>query len=378
MYRRLLENKIKDKFFKGKIIIIVGARQTGKTTLSLEVTKEFREGARILNGDNPTDRDLLNDRDFNFLKNIIGEAKVVLIDEGQKVETIGQTLKLLVDNFKTDKQIIVTGSSAFNLLDKTQEPLTGRKIVFNLYPLALSEIYPPGGAIDFLKEKEILLIYGNYPEVVSMSSFIEKQEALTEITSSYLYKDILEFQKIKSPDLLTKLLKALALQIGSEVSYTELANICGTDKRTVEKYIDILEKNYILFRLPPYARNKRKIISKLKKIYFWDVGIRNAVINNFNLLSSRDDAGGLWENYVVAERLKYQSYNRIISENFFWKTYDGAEIDLIEESGGRIAGYEIKWGSVKRKKRIPKRWAQEHPDSSFAIINPENIKGFIF
>lgn len=377
MYKRVLEDKIKEKFFQGKIIIIVGARQTGKTTLSLKLLDEFKGNAKIFNGDNPTDRDLLNNRDINFLKNIIGEAKIILIDEGQKIETIGQTLKLLVDFFKNQKQIIVTGSSSFNLLDKTQEPLTGRKFVFNLYPLALSEIYFPGGMADFLKEKEALLIYGSYPEVVSKPSFSEKQELLQEISSSYLYKDILEFQKIKSHDILVRLLKALALQIGSEVSYTELANVSGIDKKTVERYIDILEKNYILFRLPPYAKNKRKIISKLRKIYFWDVGIRNAVINNFNLFSSRNDVGALWENFVVAERLKYQAYNKISSENYFWRTYDGAEIDFVEDRNGKLYGYEIKWKMADSGRiKIPIRWKDYH-NSNLEIIGPENIKGFI-
>lgn len=376
MYSRFLEGKIREKFFKGKVILIAGARQTGKTTLALKLVSEFGRSVIILNGDNPTDRELLNNRDFNFLKNIIGDAKIVFIDEGQKIETIGQTLKLLIDNFKDVKQIIVTGSSAFNLLDKTQEPLTGRKFVFNLYPLAVSEIYPSDGMIDFLKELEILLIYGNYPEVVSKTSFSDKQEALVEITSSYLYKDILELQKIKNPDALTRILKALALQIGSEVSYTELSNIVGIDKKTVERYIDILEKNYILFRVYPYAKNKRKIISKLKKIYFWDIGIRNAIINNFNLLSSRGDIGHLWENFIVAERLKYRSYHKILSENYFWKTYDGSEIDLVEDRDGKLYGYEMKWGISGKKVKIPPRWKMEF-GGSFEIINPESIKGFI-
>lgn len=357
--------------------MIVGARQTGKTTLSLELINEFGGGAKVLNGDNPADRDLLNNRDFNFLKNLIGQAKIIFIDEGQKVETIGQTLKLMVDNFKDKKQIIVTGSSAFNILEKTQEPLTGRKFVFNLYPLNLFEIYPQNDLLDFLREKEPLLIYGNYPEVVSKSSFEEKKEALREISSSYLYKDILEFQKVKSPDVLTGLLKALALQIGQEVSYTELANTTGLDKKTVERYVEILEKNYILFRLSPYAKNKRKIISKLKKIYFWDAGIRNSVINNFNFLSLRNDVGALWENFAISERLKFQSYDKLQSDNYFWKTYDGAEIDLVEERGGKLYAYELKWTSGKKKINAPARWKEEHPGSHFEIISPENIKGFI-
>lgn len=376
MYKRFLETKIREKFFQGKVIIIVGARQTGKTTLSLKIVSEFGDSVKVLNGDNPTDRDLLNNRDFNFLKNLIGEAKIVFIDEGQKIGTIGQTLKLLVDNFKSQKQVVVTGSSAFNLLEKTQEPLTGRKFVFNLYPLALSEIYRDG-MIDFLKEIETLLVFGNYPEVVSRPSFDEKREALQEISSSYLYKDILGFQKVKSPDILVKLLRALALQIGSEVSYTELANISGIDKKTAERYIDILEKNYILFRFSPFAKNKRKIISKLKKIYFWDVGIRNAVIGNFNFLSSRGDAGPLWENFVIAERMKYQAYNKISSENYFWRTYDGAEIDFVEERDGKLHAYEIKWGKDKKRPKAPLKWKGDYPGSSFEVINQESVKGFI-
>lgn len=377
MFKRILEPIIKKEFFSGKIIIIVGARQTGKTTLVLEILKNFDLKAKIFNGDDPTDRDLLSNRDLNFLKNLVDESKIIFIDEGQKIETIGQTLKLLIDNFKNQKQIIVTGSSAFNLLEKTQEPLTGRKFVFNLYPMSVQELYQDSGMVDYLKGVEPLLIFGSYPEVVFKTSFEEKKKILKEISSSYLYKDILEFQNIKSPDVLVKLLKALALQIGSEVSYTELANIVGINKGTVERYIDILEKNYIIFRFSPYAKNKRKIISKLKKIYFWDVGIRNAVIDSFNPLSSRNDVGQLWENFVIAERLKYQAYNKISSENYFWRTYDGAEIDLVEERDGKIYAYEIKWSKDQKAVKVPGKWKAEHPSSDFNVINPERIRGFI-
>lgn len=376
MFKRILETQIKKDFFSGKIIVLVGARQTGKTTLSLELIKEFVGNVKIFNGDNPTDRDLLSNRDFDFLKDLIGNAKIIFIDEGQKIETIGQTLKLLVDNFKNQKQIIVTGSSAFNLLEKTQEPLTGRKFVFNLFPISLPEIYKDD-LLGFLKGLESLLIFGNYPEVVFKSSFEEKEKILKEISSSYLYKDILEFQRIKSSDTLAKLLRALALQIGSEVSYTELANIVGINRVTVERYVDILEKNYIIFRLPPYAKNKRKIISKLRKIYFWDVGIRNAVIDNFSFLSSRNDVGALWENFVIAERLKYQAYNNISSQNYFWKTYGGAEIDLIEDRGGKIYAYEIKWTKNQKTVKVPERWKAEHPDGNFEMINPQKVSRFI-
>jgi len=375
MYKRILKDKIKDKLFKGKAIIIIGARQTGKTTLSLELIKDCPEKVRTFNCDNPTDRDLLSNRDIEFLKNLIDDAKLVFIDEGQKVETLGQTLKLLVDHYKKEKQIIVTGSSSFNILDKTEEPLTGRKFVFNLFPLSLEEMYPEKDVLKILKELEINLIYGNYPEVVVKKSLEEKQEIIREISSSYLYKDILEFQKIKSSATLNNLLKALALQIGSEISYRELANIVGVDKKTVENYIDILEKNFIVFRLYPYAKNKRKVISKLRKVYFWDLGIRNSIINNFNLLDSRNDVGALWENFAILERLKYQTYHNIHSNNYFWRTYGGAEIDFIEEKGDELDAYEFKWND-KKNIRISS-FREDYPDSSFYKISPKDIKGFI-
>ncbi|MDD4358773.1 MAG: ATP-binding protein [Candidatus Pacebacteria bacterium] len=375
MYKRILEDTIKKKLFKGKAVIIMGARQTGKTTLSLEVIKSLKKKMRIFNCDNPTDRDLLSNRDLEFLKKLVNDAEVIFIDEGQKVETLGQTLKLLVDYYKKEKQIIVTGSSSFNILDKTEEPLTGRKFVFNLFPLSLEEIYEEKDLLKILKEVELNLIYGNYPEVVDKKSLEEKQETIREISSSYLYKDILEFQKIKSSAVLNDLLRALALQIGSEISYREIASIIGVDKKTVESYIDILEKNFIIFRLHPYASNKRKIISKLKKVYFWDLGIRNAVINNFNLLNSRNDVGALWENFAIVERLKYQAYHNIYANNYFWRTYGGAEVDLIEEREGKLFAYEFKWND--RKKARKSSFLADHPNSLFNKITPKDVKGFI-
>lgn len=373
MYKRILEDKIKEKFFKGKAIIIVGARQTGKTTLSLKIVKEFK--TKKFNCDNPTDRDLLSNRDLEFLKSLVGDAKVVLIDEGQKVENLGQTLKLLVDHYKKEKQIIVTGSSSFNILDKTEEPLTGRKFVFNLFPLSIEEIYPDKDVSLIMKELETYLVYGSYPEVQVKTRMEEKQEVIHEISESYLYKDVFEFQKIKKSTTLDNLLRALALQIGGEVSYTELSNIVGIDKKTVENYIDILEKNYIIFRLYPYAQNKRKVISKLKKVYFWDLGIRNSIINNFNFLNFRNDVGALWENFCILERLKYQSYHKIYSNNYFWRTYEGAEMDLIEERGGKLYAYEFKW-SDKKKIKEP-LFLKDYKESSFSLISPKNLKGFI-
>lgn len=374
MYNRIISKQIKDNFFKGKAIIIVGPRQVGKTTLSLEIIKKYNKKDIIkFNCDNPGDRETLDNRDIEFLTKIIGKAKIIFIDEGQKVKTIGQTLKLLVDHFGKSKQILTTGSSSFNLIDKTSEALTGRKFIYYLYPLSFEEIFQEKNILDFKKELEIFMIFGNYPEIVKEQSYEERIERLKNLASSYLYKDILEFQNIKNSDVLGKLLKALALQIGSEVSYTELSNLIGVDKKTIERYVDLLEKNFIIFRLPPYFRNKRKEISKLRKIYFYDLGIRNAIINNFNFFDSRNDQGQLWENLAIIERMKYQAYHKIYSNNYFWRAYNRAEVDFIEERNGKLYGFELKWGA--KKGRIPQEW-QKNKNSEYKIISPDDVVGF--
>lgn len=337
---------------------------------------QFSDNTRKFNCDNPTDREFLSNKDLEFLKNLIGKNKVIFIDEGQKVETIGQTLKLLVDYYGKEKQILVTGSSSFNLLDKTQEALTGRKYVYHLFTLSLEEAYSDKNLLLIAKQLEFFLICGNYPEIVKQDSFDEKIKLIREMASSYLYRDILEFQQVKNSNIIANLLKALALQIGNEVSYTELANLLGIDKNTVERYVDLLEKSYIIFRLPPYATNKRKEISKLRKIYFYDLGIRNAVINNFNFLKDRGDVGALWENFVLVERIKFQAYHEIYANNYFWRTYDGAEVDLVEEREGKLVGYEFKWNSKKRKMKVPGLW-KKYEKSSYEIITPQNMSEFI-
>lgn len=375
MYKRIIKKQIVDKFFSGKAVIIVGLRQVGKTTLVDEIIAEKRFTNDIIkfNCDNPTDRRKLNNQDFEALDNIIGDKKIIFIDEAQKVETIGQTLKLLVDNYKNKKQIIATGSSSINLLDKTSEPLTGRKIVLKLYPLSLLEIYQRYTELHIEKDLDGLLIYGSYPAVINSKGNTDKEEVLRELSSSSLYKDILEFQEVKNSNTLVSLLKALALQVGSEVSYSELAILLGIDKKTVERYIDLLEKNYIIFRLPPYQTNKRKIIKKLKKIYFYDLGIRNAVINNFNILENRNDAGALWENFAIVERMKHLEYQKIFSDYYFLRTYDGAEIDFLEEKNGIVAGYEFKLKIKNTSNKI-----QEKVGVKYTVITPEKIKQFLF
>lgn len=377
MYTRILKTTLRHDFFHGKAIVIVGARQTGKTTLALDSITSFVKTTQHFNCDDPTDREVLAHKDLAFLKKTVGTKKIIFIDEAQKVDNIGQTIKLLVDYYKTKKQIILTGSSSFNLLSSVHETLTGRKKIYTLYPLSFEEMYPQRDYLDLRKHLEEILIYGTYPEVAHSSSFDEKRALLKEITESYLFKDILEFQKIKNPLLLRNLVKALALQIGSEVSYAELANLLGVDKNTIERYIDLLEKNFVIFRLSPYTNNKRREIAKMKKIYFFDNGIRNAMINNFNLLDSRNDVGALWEQCMITERMKFREYHRVYSDQYFWRTYDGSEIDLVEEREGKLFGYEFKWTPRSTHTRIPQGW-KEYANSSYTEISRDTMDEFVF
>lgn len=376
MFHRKICNIMGENAFKGKVFILVGTRQTGKTTAVNLLIQTYYPNKKTIqfNCDNPTDREALTDKNFVYLDALVGDAEIIFIDEAQKVSTIGQTLKLWVDAYGSTKQIIATGSSSFNLLSNTQEPLTGRKRVYQLYPMSLEEVYTDKDRMTLLRELEITLLYGLYPEVVSASSLKEKRDILVELASSYLYKDIFEFQQLKNPDVLYRLLKAIALQTGSPVSYNELSNMLGIDKNTVERYVDLLEKSFILYRLSPYYTNKRKELSKSRKIYFYDVGIRNALVNNFNPIDSRDDVGALWENFIISERLKYRSLNGLDHEQYFWKGYQGGEVDLVEiAKGTEVHGYEIKWG--KSKPKPPKAWTDMN--ANYAIINKETFMSFV-
>ncbi|MFH1715519.1 MAG: ATP-binding protein [Elusimicrobiota bacterium] len=347
--------------------------------LALDILKSSKDinNTVVFNCDNPTDREMLSNRDIEFLTKLVGQAKIIFIDEGQKVDTIGQTLKLLVDYYKNEKQVFITGSSSRHLLDGVQESLTGRKYVYTLFPLSLEEVYPKKNFLKFQKEIEQYLIFGMYPDVINKDSFQEKKEVLRELTSSYLYKDIFELESIRNSDVLAKLVKALALQIGSEVSTNELSRFLGIDKKTVDKYIDLLEKAFVLFRVSPFTRNQRKEISKSKKIYFYDLGIRNAIINNFGFVDSRDDIGMLWENFVMVERMKFRQYNNIDANQYFWRTYYGSEIDLVEEIGGKLFGYKFKWSAKIKNPRVPALW-KEYKDASYTVINKESLDGFVF
>ena len=369
MILRILQKAIQERLFKGKAILIFGSRQCGKSTL----VEAVLSGSNYLhlNGDDSYVREILSNTSVEALKTIIGKNKILFIDEAQRITNIGLTLKLITDQIK-DVQVIATGSSAFELSNRVNEPLTGRKYEFMLYPLCFSEMVAHHG---FLTEKKLIeyrLIYGYYPEIVTRQN--EEKELLKLLASSYLYKDLLMLEQVKKPVLLEKLLKALALQLGNEVVYNELAQTIGANKQTVEKYIDLLTKAYVIFVLPALNRNVRNEIKKGKKIYFYDCGIRNAIINNFNPMASRTDVGALWENYIIAERMKFLHYNNLDAKQYFWRTTQQQEIDLIEEhEAGLLKAFEFKWGKTE-KVRFPQTFTQNYPGAETMVVSPENIE----
>jgi uncharacterized protein len=373
MIARLLQKEIGKKLFKGKAILIFGPRQSGKSTLVDNLLNEIGKRGLYLNGDEADVREILSNTNSTKLKALTGENKIVFIDEAQRIVNVGLTLKLFTDQLM-DVQVIATGSSAFELSSKVNEPLTGRKYEFLLYPICFKEMVQYHGLIQEKRLLEHRMIYGYYPEIVTKQG--QEKELLKLLANSYLYKDLLNLDQIKKPVLLEKLLKALALQIGNEVSYHELSQIIDADKGTVEKYIDLLEKAFVLFRLPALNRNVRNEIKKGKKIYFYDCGIRNAILNNFNPLNTRTDIGALWENYFIAERLKYLRYHDIGATQYFWRTTQKQEIDLIEEVDGKISAFECKW-NVKAKARFPQTFSSNYPGSNLHIITPANLEEFI-
>lgn len=379
MYTRIIQSAIEKDLFKGKAIIIAGARQVGKTTLVdaiLNKRQAMGEAIVRFNGDDPKERSLITNKSKEQLILLVDNARIIFIDEAQKIETIGQTVKLIVDHFKKDKQVILTGSSSINLFDSTLEPLTGRKFTYHLFPLSLEELYPAKNVLTIQKELEHLLLFGSYPDVVAQTTFDDKVRLLRELTNSYLYKDILEFQLIRNPDILHNLLKAVALQIGKEVSYSELSRTVGIEYKTVERYIDLLEKSFIIFRLSSYSTNKRREIARSKKIYFYDVGVRNAVIDLFAPFDRRNDVGSLWENFVIAERLKLRTYHSsLYAHHYFWRTYDGSEVDLVEEREGKLFGYEMKWKEKRVKK--PEKFL-DYPQAHFEVVTTNDIPQFLF
>jgi predicted AAA+ superfamily ATPase len=308
------------------------------------------------------------------LKTVVGGYKIVFIDEAQRIPNIGLTLKLFTDQLK-DIQVIATCSSVFELSSKVNEPLTGRKFEFMLYPFCFGEMVAYHGYIQERRFLEHRLIYGYYPEIVTKGA--DEKVLLKSLAGSYLYKDLLMLEQIKKPLILEKLLKALALQVGSEISYQEIAQTIGSDGKTVDKYIDLLEKSFVVFRLPALNRNVRNEIKKGKKVYFYDCGIRNAIINNFNPVTSRTDVGALWENYIISERMKFLNYNNIDAKQYFWRTTQQQEIDLIEEhEAGQLKAFEFKWGK-NDKVRFPQTFTDNYPGAQTLVVSPDNLEEFI-
>ena len=374
LIERTIQRPIEERMFRGKILIVYGARQVGKTTLIKGIQARYeKHNPLYLNCDEPDIRMLLEKKTSTELKNIIGSHELVLIDEAQRVPDIGLTLKLMADSFE-HIQVVATGSSSFELSSSVIEPLTGRRYEFQLFPLSVQELASVYSPLEIKRLLEERLIMGMYPEVVTRPE--ESKDLLKELARSYLYKDLLAFRGLRSPEALEKLVQALALQIGSEVSYNELSGLVGIDKNTVATYIQILEKAFIIFRLNPFARNLRNEIRKLRKIYFFDTGIRNAVIRNLNPINLRQDAGHLWENFLISERIKYNANNRLDVSPYFWRSHQHQEIDFLEDNGERLSGYEMKWGA--RKHRIPKVFLSTYKGSTIETIDRTNFIQFAY
>jgi len=372
MIKRIIEKKIESKFDTKKAIIILGARQTGKTTLLKSIFLN-KKNVLWLNGDDPAVRLNFQNISINKLRNIVGDKKYIVIDEAQMISDIGLKMKLITDYFD-NIQLIASGSSSFELANRVNEPLTGRKWEFKLFPLSFKEMVDYHGYWEEYNQLENRMIYGYYPDVVLSEN--NKIEILNSLASDYLYKDILIWNKIKKSDKLLKLLQALAFQVGSQVSYSELGLMCGLNHETVESYIDLLQKSFVIFKLTSFSRNLRNELKKSKKIYFYDNGIRNAIIANFNPIILRNDIGALWENFIISERIKYTSYNNLYSNKYFWRTNKQKEIDYIEEYGGKLHAYEFKWNK-KVKLKVPKSFISTYPDAELQIINPDNFGPFI-
>ncbi len=370
MFSRDLTAVVQKRFLKGKVIVLIGPRQVGKTTLIHTLLKN--KDYLFLDGDDDSVSEKLANANTENLRSIIGDYKYVFIDEVQRIPNIGLKLKIIVDQIK-NVQVIVSGSSAFEINNTTQEPLTGRKFEYQMFPISWTEFEKGVGFIKADQQLELRLLYGMYPDVIN--NFGNEYEILKNLVSSYLYKDILALAGIRKSDVLQKILQALALQVGSEVSYNEIAQLVGVDKNTVNNYIDLLEKSFVIFRLTSYRKNIRNEIKANKKIYFYDNGVRNMVIGNFNSLNLRQDKGALWENFIIAERMKHLSYTQSLARPFFWRTTTQQEIDYIETNADDMAAFEFKWANTKKAK-LPKSFVEAY-NPSFLVVNKENFREFL-
>ncbi|MCP3928366.1 MAG: ATP-binding protein [Bacteroidetes bacterium] len=372
---RIVEKQILKSLVPNKVVVLVGPRRVGKTILLNQIIKKIKEPYLLLSGEDFEVLSLLERRSIQNYKSILGRKRVLFIDEAQKIPDIGNKLKLMVDHIEGLK-VLITGSSAFDIGNYTGEPLTGRKITYNLFAFSEQELNQVENIIEKKGNLRERLVFGNYPELIHKSGNEEKAEYLREVINSYLLKDILAFENIRNSDKIVSLLRLIAFQIGGEVSLQELGNQLSMSKNTVEKYLDLLSKVFVIHKVGGFSRNLRKEITKNSRWYFYDNGLRNLLIANVNPLEFRNDVGKLWENYVVSERIKFQRYSKMIVNNYFWRTYDQQEIDWVEERGGKLYAYEFKWNPSKKVK-VPGAWKKQYKEAEFEVINRDNYLGWV-
>lgn len=370
MYSRYLSERINKRIDSGKAIVVIGPRQVGKTTLIESILED--KDYLLLDGDDPKTRTLLTEPNTEQIRTLLGKYKYIFIDEAQRIKGIGLTMKIITDRFK-DVQLFTSGSSSFDLSNRINEPLTGRKWEYQLFPISWEEYENHHGFLHAEQNLENRLLYGFYPDV--LNNVGDEISILRNLANSYLYKDILAYADIRKPEVLDKLLQALALQVGSEVNYSELAQIVNVDKNTISKYIDILQQAYIVFKLSSFSRNVRNEIKTNKKIYFYDNGIRNMIIGNFNPIELRTDKGALWENFLISERVKQIEYKQSLARTYFWRTKQQQEVDFVEENGTKIFGYEFKW-IKKKNQKLPKTFTDTYKAES-KVIDKENFREFV-
>lgn len=372
---RIAEAQVKAYLRPNKVVVLLGPRRVGKTVLIQKIVSESSEPSVLLNGEDIATRELFERRSVSSLSVMLEGKKFLIIDEAQKIPDIGNALKLMVDEIP-GLSVLITGSSAFDVENYTGEPLTGRKMTFNLFGISEEELAVSEKITERKDHLQQRLIYGSYPELLQLSTIKEKHLYLRELVNAYLLKDILTFETIRNSDKIIDLLRLLAFQVGKEVSIPELANSLQMSRNTVEKYLDLLSKVFIIYKIGGFSRNLRKEVIKSSRYYFLDNGVRNVLIGNLNPMKLRDDQGVLWENYMVSERIKFQNYHDMLVYNYFWRTYDQQEVDWVEDRGGKLYGYEFKW-NPKKKAKAPAGWQKGYPDAEFHVVNPENYRGWV-
>lgn len=375
MIKRTLEKEIIKRLTKTKkSVILYGPRQVGKTTLAKTIIEKIGLKTLFINADDKIYNDVLSSQDIKQIDRLISGYQLIFIDEAQKIENIGINMKLIIDSHP-EIRILATGSSSFDLSNKIAEPLTGRVWTYTLFPVSCEELIDESSEFEYNRDLEKNILYGSYPELFMYKNTKDQIAYLKQLTNSYLYKDILEYADIKHADKINKLLKLIALQIGSEVSLSELSISLGISRETVSRYLDLLEKSFVIYTLRGFSRNLRKEVTKMNKIYFIDLGVRNSIIENFNSLEFRNDAGALWENFLIIERMKKNHYDQNFVSPYFWRLHTGAEIDYLEDGGGKLMGYEFKFG--KNISKSKESWLKTYPKAKFKLINQKNYLDFI-